>query len=59
LVGGLPIKKMSSQDPESTNTYFEDHFSLLKEPRRTYKGNFVYPLEEILFLTSTAFHNYA
>lgn len=30
---------------------FTQYFSTLEEPRRTTKGNFQYPLEEILFLT--------
>ena len=45
---------MTSKGLESTNTHFAEHFSTLKEPRRTSKGNFVYPLEEILFLTISA-----
>lgn len=43
---------MASNDPRSsTNTLFTEHFITLKEPRRTTKGNFQYPLDEILFLT--------
>jgi predicted transposase YbfD/YdcC len=34
-----------------TQSLFTQHFKTLKEPRRTTKGNFKYPLEEILFLT--------
>jgi predicted transposase YbfD/YdcC len=33
---------------------FTSYFSSLKDPRRTHKGNFYYPLQEILFLTITA-----
>ena len=33
---------------------FHDYFSTLKEPRRTDKGRFFYPLEEILFLSIAA-----
>ncbi len=43
---------MTTQGPETlTNTLFTIHFTDLEEPRRTTKGNFKYPLEEILFLT--------
>lgn len=34
-----------------SQSLFTQHFSTLKEPRRTTKGNFQYPLDEILFLT--------
>lgn len=34
-----------------TQSLFTQYFSTLKEPRRTKKGNFQYPLDEILFLT--------
>lgn len=33
---------------------FHEYFSTLKEPRRTVKGRFFYPLEEILFLSIAA-----
>ena len=33
---------------------FSHHFSSLKDPRRTSKGHFCYPLEEILFLVISA-----
>ncbi len=33
---------------------FTSYFSSLKDPRRTSKGNFYYPLQEILFLTISA-----
>lgn len=36
------------------NSLFTLHFSTLTEPRRTTKGNFQYPLEEILFLNISA-----
>jgi len=36
------------------STYFDTHFSKLKDPRRTIKGNFHYPLNEILFLIISA-----
>lgn len=46
---------MASNDPVShTSSLFTEHFSTLKEPRRTTKGNFQYPLDEILFLTISA-----
>lgn len=38
----------------ASNSLFTTHFSTLKDPRRTTKGNFQYPLEEILFLTISA-----
>ena len=45
--------------PFPTNTLktcpvFKKYFSDLKDPRRTTKGNYFYPLEEILFLTISA-----
>lgn len=46
------IKKMTNQGPgNTTNTLFTEHFATLKDPRRTVKGNFMYPLHEILLLT--------
>lgn len=36
--------------PLQKNQIFHTHFDLLKDPRRTTKGNFYFPLEEILFL---------
>jgi len=43
---------MTTTGPNSEQkTLFTTHFSELKEPRRITKGNFKYPLEEILFLT--------
>lgn len=52
MAGGLPLKKMTTTGPEAaTQTLFTEYFLTLKEPRRTTKGNFHYPLNEILFLT--------
>jgi predicted transposase YbfD/YdcC len=45
---------MTTKGPELSQNYFKTHFSPLPEPRRTKKGNFIYPLEEILFLTISA-----
>jgi predicted transposase YbfD/YdcC len=43
---------MTTSGPETLpQSLFTQHFTTLKEPRRTTKGNFQYPLEEILFLT--------
>lgn len=43
---------MTTNGPRTTSApLFTQYFSTLKEPRRTTKGNFKYPLEEILFLT--------
>jgi predicted transposase YbfD/YdcC len=43
---------MTTIGPEtSSQSLFTQYFNTLKEPRRTIKGNFQYPLEEILFLT--------
>jgi len=36
--------------PESYTASFVAHFASLKDPRRTTKGNIIYPLNEILFL---------
>lgn len=36
---------------QASSSLFTNHFSTLKDPRRTTKGNYQYPLEEILFLT--------
>ena len=46
-----------TQTPEKhieLSTYFHTHFSKLEDPRRTTKGNFAYPLDEILFLVISA-----
>jgi len=38
------------QGPARTfRSFFEENLHLLTDPRRTFKGNFLYPLEEILF----------
>lgn len=43
---------MTTSGPKTlSQSLFTQHFSTLKEPRRTTKGNFQYPLDEILFLT--------
>jgi hypothetical protein len=43
---------MTTSGPEtSSQSLFTQYFNTLKEPRRTSKGNFQHPLEEILFLT--------
>ena len=43
---------MITSGPETlSQSLFTQHFTTLKEPRRTTKGNFQYPLNEILFLT--------
>ena len=34
-----------------SKSLFTTHFSTLNDPRRTKKGNFQYPIEEVLFLT--------
>ena len=52
MAEGLPCKKNDHTGLGNlTNTLFTIHFTDLEEPRRTTKGNFKYPLEEILFLT--------
>lgn len=48
------MKNFSGQNPIEQNNYFRKHFSGLKDPRRTTKGHFCYPLEEILFLIISA-----
>lgn len=46
---------MTSNGPiPTTSTLFTEYFKSLNDPRRTTKGNFQYPLEEILFLTISA-----
>lgn len=44
----------TNQGPDNTANNFKFHFSTLKDPRRTNKGNIVFSLEEILFLTISA-----
>ncbi len=41
-------------DTKTSNSLFMSEFSNLTDPRRTNKGNFTYPLNEILFLTISA-----
>ena len=41
-------------DTKEHNSLFMSEFSNLTDPRRTNKGNFTYPLNEILFLTISA-----
>jgi len=48
------IKKMTISAPQSNQNFFKESFSILKDPRRTIKGNLTYSLEEILFLTISA-----
>jgi predicted transposase YbfD/YdcC len=45
---------MTDKGPGITKNYFKESFKTLPEPRRNNKGNFIYPLEEILFLTISA-----
>lgn len=45
---------MTTQGPDLHRNYFKENFSQLPEPRRISKGNLIYPLEEILFLTISA-----
>lgn len=48
------MKNFSGQNNIEQNNYFRKHFSGLKDPRRTTKGHFYYPLEEIPFLIISA-----
>jgi predicted transposase YbfD/YdcC len=45
---------MTTHGPLSTQNYFTKHFSPLQDPRRITKGNLIYSLEELLFLTIAA-----
>jgi predicted transposase YbfD/YdcC len=45
---------MTTTIPASKQNIFKSHFTKLQDPRRTTKGNLVYSLEEILFLTISA-----
>lgn len=47
---------MPYSNPENPKNFpvFHEYFSTLEEPRRTNKGRFFYPLEEILFLSISA-----
>jgi len=42
------------QSPQQPQTKFQKHFSQLEDPRRISKGNLIYPLEEIIFLSISA-----
>lgn len=46
------MSNFSSQN--NTNNLFLHHFTNMKDPRRINKGNHLYPLDEILFLTISA-----
>lgn len=49
------VKKMTiSKNTTKSCPVFQNSFSELPDPRRNTKGNFHYPLEEILFLTISA-----
>ena len=43
-----------SKNDQKSCPIFQKSFSNLSDPRRTNKGNFYYPLDEILFLTISA-----
>lgn len=45
---------MTKQVQASGLSLFKHHFSSLKDPRHTTKGNIIYSLEELLFLTISA-----
>ena len=45
---------MTTTDPTISKDFFKQHFSAQKEPRRISKGNLIYTLDEILFLTISA-----
>ena len=46
---------MDTQRPQNSNhSVFYTSFSSLEDPRRTSKGNLIYPLNEIIFLTISA-----
>lgn len=46
---------MTKTGPDTSSKHlFTDYFATLEDPRRTIKGNFLYPLEELLFLTISA-----
>jgi predicted transposase YbfD/YdcC len=47
-------KKMAIRATQSNQNFFQESFSTLQDPRRTTKGNLIYSLEEILFLTISA-----
>lgn len=47
---------MTFSNPKNPKNFpvFHEYFTTLEEPRRTHKGRFFYPLEEILFLSISA-----
>jgi len=45
---------MPNTDQKLSRNIFKESFSTLPDPRRTTKGNLLYSLEEILFLTISA-----
>ena len=45
---------MTATGPNTQSSLFEDSFSTLQDPRRLIKGNIMYPINEILFLTISA-----
>lgn len=48
------MPNLSTKTPIEQINNFNNHFSTLKDPRRTSSGHFYYPLDEILFLTISA-----
>jgi predicted transposase YbfD/YdcC len=48
------MANQNSKTPIEQNDLLEKHFSTLEDPRRTNKGHFYYPLNEILFLVISA-----
>lgn len=54
---GFTIKKMANQNSKTSiehSNLLKKHFSTLEDPRRTNKGHFYFPLDEILFLVLAA-----
>ena len=43
-----------NNEPQDGNSLFIKHFESMNDPRRTTKGNYYYPLNEILFLVISA-----
>lgn len=51
----IKVKKMAFSNSEyQSHQIFSHYFSGMKDPRRTNRGNHLYPLEEILFLCISA-----
>lgn len=50
LIFGLVEKKMKNKRSKDQNILFTKSFEALPDPRRTDKGNFLYPLIEVVFL---------